>query len=56
MKSIDYNIVRIECSVKNIYIKITLLNILYVLKIDINLLFVKKFLDINIKIEFYKTR
>ena len=49
-----YNIINLDCNVNNKRVTLTIFNVLHIFDINVNLLSVKKFLNINIEIVFYK--
>ena len=49
-----YDIINLDCNVNNKRVILTIFNVLYVFDINVNFLLIKKFLNINIKIVFYK--
>ena len=49
-----YDIINLDCNVNNKRVILTIFNVLYVFNINVNFLSIKKFLNINIKIVFYK--
>ena len=49
-----YDIINLDYNVNNKRVILTILNVLYVLDINVNFLSIKKLLNVNIKIVFYK--
>ena len=49
-----YDIINLNCNINNKRIIITIFNILYIFDINVNLLSIKKLLNVDIKIVFHK--
>ena len=49
-----YDIINLDYNINDKRIILTIFNVLHVLDINVNLLSIKKFLNINIKVAFYK--
>ena len=49
-----YDIINLNCNVNDKRVILTIFNILHVLDINVNLLLIKKLLNVDIKIDFYK--
>ena len=54
VQSLNYNIITLNYLINNKCVKVFLVNILYILDIRINLLSIKKLLDIDIAVAFQK--
>ena len=48
------DIINFDCNVNNKRVILTIFNVLHIFDINVNLLSIKKFLNVNIKIAFYK--
>ena len=49
-----YDIINLDCNVNNKRVILTIFNVLHVFDISVNLLSIKKLLNVNIKVVFYK--
>ena len=49
-----YDIINLDYNINDKRVILTIFNVLHVLDINVNLLSIKKFLNINIKVAFYK--
>ena len=56
IQSFIYDIINFDYNVNNKRVILTIFNVLYMLDININFLSIKKLLNINIKIVFYKKK
>ena len=51
---IIYDIISFDCNIKYKRVILTIFNVLHIFDINVNLFSIKKFLNINIEIVFYK--
>ena len=54
IQSFIYDIINFDYNINNKRVILTIFNILYVFDMNVNFLSIKKFLNVNIKIAFYK--
>ena len=54
VQSLIYDIINFDCNVNNKRVILTIFNVLHIFDISVNLLSIKKLLNVDIKIVFYK--